>query len=55
MRRSDVKTIFDSKAFKDWKKGKEGAHKVDEAVIERLDVLIRTMGILGKLIAASLR
>ncbi|HEY0662786.1 MAG TPA: hypothetical protein VGD21_15865 [Lysobacter sp.] len=53
MRRSDIKTIFDSKAYGDFKKGKEGAHKVDSAIIDRLDNLIRAVGALGKVMAKS--
>jgi hypothetical protein len=48
MRRSDVQSIFESKAFSEWKKNREGSQKIDMAVIERLDVVIKAIGNLGK-------
>lgn len=48
MRRSDVQVIFDSKAYGDWKKSREATQKIDMAVIERLDVVIKSIGNLGK-------
>jgi hypothetical protein len=48
MRSSDVRSIFQSKAFGEWKKGREAAQKVDLAVIERLDVLTKAVGNLAK-------
>jgi hypothetical protein len=48
MRRSDVQTIFESKAFSDWRKSQEARQKIDLAVVERLDIVIRSIGNLGK-------
>jgi len=48
MRSSDVRSIFQSKAFGDWKKNVEAEHKVDIAVVERLDALIKSIGNLMK-------
>lgn len=53
MRRSDVQTIFESKAFGDWKKAQEARQKIDLAVVERLDVVIRAIGNLGKALSRS--
>lgn len=51
MRSSDVRSIFQSKAFTEWKKNREGENKVQLAVIERLDVLIRSVGNLTKVMS----
>ena len=51
MRSSDVRSIFQSKAFTDWKKNREAENKVQLAVIERLDVLIRSVGNLAKVMS----
>jgi hypothetical protein len=51
MRSSDVRSIFQSKAFGEWKKGREAAQKVDLAVIERLDVLTKAVGNLAKIMS----
>jgi hypothetical protein len=51
MQRSDVEVIFESKAFSDWKKSREADQKLDLAVIERLDVVIKAIGNLGKALA----
>lgn len=48
MRRSDVTSIFESKAFSDWKKSREAQQKIDAAVLERLDGVIRAIASLGK-------
>lgn len=48
MRRSDVQGIFESKAFEGWKKSRESMQKIDIAVIERLDMVIRSIGNLGR-------
>lgn len=52
MRPSDIKMIFDSKAFQDWKKAREIPNKMDNAICDRLDVLIKAIGNLGKVLAA---
>lgn len=51
MRSSEVRSVFTSKAFAEWKKGRESEHKVSLAVIERLDVLTKTVGNLGKVLS----
>ncbi len=51
MRRSEVREIFDSSTFREWKKGREAEQKIDLAVINRLDVVIKALGQLGKAIA----
>ena len=53
MRRSDIKTIFDSKAFSDWMKTQDSRQKMDMAVIDRLDALIKLTGQLGKVMGKS--
>lgn len=51
MRSSDVRSIFQSKAFGEWKKGREAEQKVSLAVIERLDVVIKALGNLAKVMS----
>lgn len=48
MRRSDVHTIFESKAFGDWKKSQEANQKLQAAIVERLDIAIKSISGLGK-------
>ncbi len=48
MRRSDVQAIFESKAFSDWRKSQEANQKTQAAVIERLDLVIKSVSGLGK-------
>lgn len=48
MRRSEVREIFESSTFREWKKGREAEQKIDLAVINRLDVVIKALGQLGK-------
>lgn len=52
MRESDVSMVFDSKAFGEWKKARDGRNKLDMAVIDRLDALNKNIGNLGKVLAA---
>lgn len=52
MKRSEISTIFESKAFREWKQSREASHKIDAAVVERLDILIRAIGSLGKALVA---
>jgi hypothetical protein len=51
MRSSDVRSIFDSRAYSDWKKAQEARHKVDAAIIDRLDNVAKAIVNLGKVIA----
>ncbi len=46
-----MNTVFDSKAYGEWKKSRDANQKIDLAVIDRLDVLIKSIGGLGKLLA----
>jgi hypothetical protein len=52
MQRSDCKAVFESKAFEDWKKGREAQGTRFLAICERLDNLVRAIGGLGKAMAA---
>ena len=51
MRRSDIKTIFESKQFKDWKRTREAQNRMHLAVCERLDNVVRSISSLGKVVA----
>lgn len=48
MTQSDAKNFFDSKPFADWKKAREHQHKVDAAMISRLDAIIGGLSALAK-------
>lgn len=52
MQRSNVQGIFESKAYADWKKSREANQKIDIAVIDRLDVVIKAIGNLGKALSS---
>ncbi|WP_157650721.1 hypothetical protein [Burkholderia ubonensis] len=52
MQRSDYKALFESKAFEDWKKGREAQGTRFLAICERLDNVVRAIGGLGKVMAA---
>ncbi|MBI3229539.1 MAG: hypothetical protein HYZ45_04940 [Burkholderiales bacterium] len=52
MRRSEVREIFESSTFRDWKKAREAEQKIDVAVINRLDVVIKALGQVGKAIVS---
>src|SRR5450830_561341 len=45
---SSVSDYFNSKAFTDWKKGKDAETKLQVAVIERLDGVIKSLHAIGK-------
>lgn len=55
MRRSDCESLFKSKAFEDWKKGRDAQNSRFLAICERLDNMIRAIGNLGKAMAARRR
>lgn len=55
MRQSDIKAVFESKAYKDWRKSHEAEHKISLAICERLDNVIRGIGGLGKVLARVAR
>lgn len=48
---SVIRDFFESAAFKGWLKNREGEHKMQAAVVGRLDALIRSIGELGKAIS----
>jgi hypothetical protein len=45
---SAVVAFFESKAFTDWKKGQDAVVKLQTAVIDRLDGVIRSINVLAK-------
>jgi hypothetical protein len=51
MRQSDIRTIFESKAYQDWKKSREAKNKLYLAICDRLDNIIRAIGSLGNVLA----
>jgi hypothetical protein len=48
MRRSDIQMLFASKAYKDWQKAQENRVKLQVAVIDRIDAVIKSIGSLGR-------
>jgi len=48
-----VETFFDGKAFADWKKGKESELKLQAAIVNRLNDVIRASGIVAKTVART--
>lgn len=48
---SDMEDFFDGKAFSDWKKARESESKLQVAVVERLNEVIRGTGIVAKTVA----
>jgi hypothetical protein len=55
MCRSDIKQIFESKQFSDWKRSREAQGKMDLAICDRLDNVVRAIGNLGKVIVERQR
>jgi hypothetical protein len=51
MTRSQIRAVFESKQFKDWKRSKEAENRMTSAQIERLDNITRSIGSLGKVMA----
>lgn len=45
---SQVREFFESQAFKDWKKSEESRIKINVAVVNRLNEVIRGLDILAK-------
>ena len=43
--------FFDGKPFADWKKAKEGEWKIQSAIIDRLNNVIRACGIVAKAVS----
>jgi len=53
MKPSDVKLIFETNTFRDWKRSREAQGKNMSGALERLDNLIRAVGSLGKALVRS--
>ena len=45
---SMANAFFEAKAFSDWRKSRESEMKVSTAVIDRLNMVIRSIGVLAK-------
>jgi len=50
---SMTEKFFDGKAFADWKKGKESELKLQAAIVNRLNDVIRASGIVAKTVART--
>jgi hypothetical protein len=48
---SMASNIFESKAFENWKQGKESEAKTQGAIVGRLNEVIKGLGIVAKVIA----
>ncbi|MFM0608686.1 hypothetical protein PQR05_29570 [Paraburkholderia sediminicola] len=51
MRRSDIKQVFDSKQFTEYRRSREAQNKMDLAICERLDNVVRAVSNLGQVVA----
>jgi hypothetical protein len=51
MHRSSVTSLFNSQAFAQWQKSRDVHQKIDLAQIERLDMVIKSIGNLSKALA----
>ena len=51
MHRSSVTSLFNSQAFAQWQKSREVNQKIDLASIERLDMVIKSIGNLSRALA----
>ncbi|MCM1128952.1 MAG: hypothetical protein NC211_03610 [Alistipes senegalensis] len=51
MQPSIVRKFFDGKAFSDWKKGRESELKMQAAVVNRLNDVIRASVVVAKTVA----
>ena len=49
---SDARAFFETKAFANWKKGRENEQKTQAAIVERLDGLAKRIDNLGKALAS---
>jgi len=50
---SVVTSFFEGKAFADWKKGRESELKLQAAIVNRLNDVIRASGIVAKTVART--
>jgi hypothetical protein len=48
MRASDVRALFESKAYSDWIKARENRAKLQGAILDRIDNVIKAIGNLAK-------
>jgi hypothetical protein len=48
MTESDATEFFNGKSFKDWQKGREAEMKMQSAIVNRLNEVIRGLGIVAK-------
>ena len=48
---SDAKRFCESKAFADWRKSRESESKVQVAIVDRLNGVIRSVGHLAKMLS----
>jgi len=55
MAASTITAFFEGKAFADWKKGRESELKLQAAIVNRLNDVIRASGIVAKTIARTSR
>jgi len=53
MTQSDARAFFDSKAFAKWRENQEAQNKIDVAVIDRLNGVMRGLNIVAKTIART--
>lgn len=47
---SAVEAFFESKAFEEWKKARESEVKMQAAIVDRLNGVIRASGVLAKIL-----
>lgn len=52
MTQSDVNDFFEGKAYAEWRKGREQEHKVQAAIGDRLNGVIRACGVIVKAISS---
>ena len=50
---SVAKRFFDSKTFDDWRRGREHEAKVQIAVVNRLNDVIRSLGVVAKTVSRA--
>ena len=50
---SVVRKFFDGKTFEDWRKGQEAEAKMQAAIVNRLNDVIRACGVVAKTVART--
>jgi hypothetical protein len=53
MQPSVARRFFDGKTFDDWRRGREHEAKVQVAVVNRLNDVIRSLGVVAKTVAKA--